>query len=34
MEGVVALKAPLVVDLRAGRNWGEMYPLEKALNFH
>jgi DNA polymerase I len=29
MEGVVALKAPLVVDLRAGSNWGEMFPLEK-----
>ncbi len=33
MEGVVTLKASLVVDLRAGANWGEMYPLEKSLNF-
>jgi len=28
MEKVVSLKVPLVVDLRAGSNWGEMYPLE------
>ncbi|HZE20411.1 MAG TPA: DNA polymerase, partial [Desulfobaccales bacterium] len=29
MEGVVQLKIPLIVDLRAGDNWGEMnyYPL-------
>jgi DNA polymerase-1 len=33
MEGVVALKAPLVVDLRAGANWGEMHPFEKSINF-
>ena len=31
MEGVVSLKIPLVVDLRAGFNWGDMYPLEKML---
>jgi DNA polymerase-1 len=29
MEGVVSLKIPLVVDLRAGFNWGELYPVEK-----
>lgn len=29
MEGVVNLKIPLVVDLKAGANWGELYPLEK-----
>jgi DNA polymerase I len=28
MEGVVAFQAPLVVDLRAGKNWGELYPLK------
>lgn len=27
MEGVVALKAPLVVDIRTGANWGEMQPF-------
>jgi DNA polymerase-1 len=26
MEGAVDLKVPLTVDLRAGDNWGEMYP--------
>jgi DNA polymerase-1 len=31
MEGVVQLKAPLVVDLRWGDNWGEMYPLGKGV---
>ncbi len=30
MEGVVDLRAPLVVDLRAGSNWADMYPLEKT----
>jgi DNA polymerase I len=30
MEGVVNLKIPLVVDLKAGANWGELYPLEKV----
>jgi DNA polymerase I len=30
MEKVVSLKIPLVVDLRAGANWGELYPLEKV----
>jgi DNA polymerase I-like protein with 3'-5' exonuclease and polymerase domains len=25
MEEVVLLQAPLVVDLRSGKNWGEMY---------
>jgi DNA polymerase-1 len=29
MEGVVSLKIPLIVDLRAGVNWGDMYFLEK-----
>jgi DNA polymerase I-like protein with 3'-5' exonuclease and polymerase domains len=29
MEGVVNLKIPLVVDLKAGVNWGDMYSLEK-----
>jgi DNA polymerase-1 len=29
MEEVVTLKIPLVVDLRAGNNWGDMYSLEK-----
>jgi DNA polymerase-1 len=32
MEGVVNLKIPLVVDLRAGFNWGEMSPVEKFIN--
>jgi len=32
MEGVVNLKVPLLVDLRAGFNWGEMYPVEKSIN--
>ncbi len=27
MEGVVDLKVPLMVDLRVGKNWGEMIPL-------
>jgi DNA polymerase I len=31
MEEVVSLKIPLVVDLRAGNNWGEMYSLEKLV---
>jgi DNA polymerase I len=30
MEGVVNLKIPLIVDLRAGVNWGDLYPLEKV----
>ncbi len=29
MEGVVELRIPLRVDLRQGRSWGEMYPLDK-----
>jgi DNA polymerase-1 len=29
MEEVVSLKIPLVVDLKAGNNWGDMYSLEK-----
>ena len=29
MEGVVELLIPLRVDLRQGRSWGEMYPLDK-----
>jgi DNA polymerase-1 len=29
MEGVVALKTPLLVDLRTGVNWGEMHPFPK-----
>jgi DNA polymerase-1 len=27
MEGAFPLRAPLVVDLKAGKNWGEMEPL-------
>jgi len=27
MESVVTLSAPIVVDLKAGPNWGEMAPL-------
>jgi len=30
MEQVVSLRVPLVTDLRAGSNWGELYPLEKS----
>ena len=33
MERVVALKAPLIVDLRAGVNWGGMHPIDKSSNF-
>ncbi|MCX5891522.1 MAG: DNA polymerase I [Deltaproteobacteria bacterium] len=29
MSGVVELKVPLVVDLRVGKNWGELVPYEK-----
>jgi DNA polymerase-1 len=29
MEEVVILKIPLIVDLKAGFNWGEMSPVEK-----
>ena len=29
MEGVIELRIPLRVDLRQGRSWGEMYPLDK-----
>ncbi len=29
MEGVVSLAVPLVVDLKAGNNWGDLYLLEK-----
>jgi DNA polymerase-1 len=29
MEKVVSLAVPLVVDLKAGHNWGDLYPLEK-----
>lgn len=28
MEGVVTLKVPLVVDAKAGKNWGQMQPFE------
>ncbi|MBM4272865.1 MAG: DNA polymerase I [Deltaproteobacteria bacterium] len=31
MEGVVELRVPLVVDLRQGHNWGEMYLLDKSI---
>jgi|UniRef100_A0A7V6DNY2 DNA polymerase-1 len=31
MEGVVSLKIPLVVDLRAGVHWGDMSSLEKFI---
>ncbi|MGQ9687298.1 MAG: DNA polymerase I [Desulfobaccales bacterium] len=30
MEGVVKLNIPLVVDLQAGPNWGDLNPLEKS----
>jgi DNA polymerase-1 len=30
MENVVPLKLPLVVELRSGTNWGELYPLKKT----
>jgi DNA polymerase-1 len=30
MQGGVTLKVPLVVDLRMGKNWGEMSPYEKT----
>jgi DNA polymerase-1 len=29
MEGVVSLKIPLVVDLSAGPNWGDLSPWRK-----
>jgi DNA polymerase-1 len=32
MQGVATLKAPLVVDLRVGKNWGEMAPYAKTSN--
>ena len=32
MEGVESLKIPLVVDLRAGSTWGDMYPVENLFN--
>jgi DNA polymerase-1 len=32
MEGAVALKVPLTVELRTGKNWGEMYPYGKKNN--
>jgi DNA polymerase-1 len=32
MEGVVHLKVPLIVELRTGKNWGEMYPYEKKVD--
>jgi DNA polymerase I len=31
MEGVVTFQVPLVVDLRAGKNWGELFPLKISL---
>ena len=31
MEKVVSLKIPLIVDLRAGLNWGELFPGEKFI---
>jgi DNA polymerase-1 len=30
MQGGVTLKVPLLVDLRVGKNWGEMSPYEKT----
>ena len=30
MQGGVTLKVPLVVDLKVGKNWGEMAPYEKT----
>ena len=32
MPGVVDLQVPLVVDLRVGKNWGEMSPFKKKLD--
>jgi DNA polymerase-1 len=32
MQGVATLKVPLVVDLRVGKNWGEMAPYAKTSN--
>jgi DNA polymerase-1 len=32
MEEVVHLKVPLTVELRTGKNWGEMYPYEKKVD--
>ncbi len=32
MQGVVGLKVPLVVDLRLGKNWGEMSLFEKPAD--
>ncbi|MDI6852628.1 MAG: DNA polymerase I [Deltaproteobacteria bacterium] len=34
MEKVVLLKAPLIVDLRSGPNWGEMQPMERTEQFY
>jgi DNA polymerase-1 len=31
MEEVVNLKIPLIVDLNAGNNWGDLQPVEKLL---
>ncbi|MGD0829216.1 MAG: DNA polymerase, partial [Desulfobaccales bacterium] len=31
MQAVVPLKVPLEVDLRVGKNWGEMAPFEKKV---
>ena len=32
MQGVVTLKVPLAVDLRVGKNWGEMSPFQKRAD--
>ncbi len=32
MQEVVTLQVPLVVDLRIGKNWGEMSPWEKTTD--
>jgi DNA polymerase I len=33
MQGVISLKVPLVVDLRFGKNWGEMALLTEAVKY-
>jgi len=32
MQGVVTLKVPLAVDLRVGKNWGEMSVFQKRTD--
>jgi DNA polymerase-1 len=33
MEDAVRLSLPLTVDLKMGKNWGEMYPMNKIRIF-